>query len=107
MTVVFIGFAAVQYNDPDVFLWMGLYGLAALAGVLFYLGRLSIGAAVTLCGGSLAGALYLAARVLGRQPLFMEEGREMGGLIVVACWAGVLVFQLTRKSDSVPRTPVA
>ncbi|CAM3446105.1 transmembrane 220 family protein [Pontibacter korlensis] len=30
MGLIFLSFVAVQYNDPDPLIWMGIYGIAAL-----------------------------------------------------------------------------
>ena len=41
-TLFFVFAAVVQFNDPDSWLWVLLYFLAALASVLFALGRLKM-----------------------------------------------------------------
>lgn len=38
--ILFLYAAVVQYNDPDTFLWVVIYGLAFLSSVLFYFKKL-------------------------------------------------------------------
>ncbi len=47
-TVFFVFAAVVQFNDPDSMLWVLLYFVAALASVLFFLGRLKLWMALVL-----------------------------------------------------------
>ena len=88
----------VQYNDPDPWVWMTVYGLAAGACVYAFwrpahwLWPGLLGLATALWAAS------LAPRVLGRvafgelfeawemKDLRVEEAREMGGLLIVASW---------------------
>ena len=58
LAVLFIAAAYVQYNDPDATQWYLIYGIAALASVLFYLGKLNFVIALVL------GILYLAGTVM-------------------------------------------
>ena len=41
-TVFFVFAAIVQFNDPDPWLWVLLYLVAAVASVIFFLGRLKM-----------------------------------------------------------------
>ena len=104
MAALFLFAAAVQYNDPDPLRWMAIYGLAALACALSLLRRLRrlVPVLVGLGAGAWAGAL--APGVIGRVSvgeLFqsygmmsetVEEAREMGGLLIVAVWMGLLAL---------------
>lgn len=99
MTAVFALCVAVQWNDPDPFYWMGLYGIALLLAAQAALGR------VPLVPNAAALALFavLAARSLpqllaGREEAFMhwhmlasedEVAREAGGLLLSALWSAV------------------
>lgn len=47
-TVIFIIFAALQYNDPDPYLWVPIYGYAAL-----------------MCGLAATGRYFRSAYLLG------------------------------------------
>ncbi len=58
MTVLFIAAAYVQWNDPDATTWYFVYGIAALASILYYLGRLNFIVALVL------GILYIIGCVM-------------------------------------------
>lgn len=88
---VFALFLYVQFNDPDSMVWLLIYGLAALACVLFHLKRLppaaALGYAVIMV---LVGTYYAWSVISQQQYFFYEEGREAMGSILVACWMLVL-----------------
>ena len=93
LTLLFIYALAVQYNDPDPALWVAIYGLAAVAGLLSLTKRLPWIFPVLLGMVCLAAGLVLSLRVIGQQTLLgSEEGREMLGLFVTALWMGVLAY---------------
>jgi hypothetical protein len=99
MCALFLLSVAVQYNDPDPWLWMPLYGLAAGLAGLGAAGRLPLRA------NAAAGVLYLAlfawwaptlleARPEAFESFHMrapedEAPREAGGLALCALWSGV------------------
>jgi hypothetical protein len=100
---------AVQYNDPDPWLWMTIYGLAAGACGLAWRQP-----AHWLWPGALAlttagWAATIAPRVLGRvafgelfeawemKDMRVEEARELGGLLIVASWMLVLFLRAYNK----------
>ena len=88
MALAFVAFAAVQYNDPDPFLWIAMYLGAAIISLLPKLHAAVPGAyaAITLLGGA-----YLATRVIGQQHLLdSEEGREMLGLLLTGGWCATM-----------------
>lgn len=58
MAVLFIAAAYVQWNDPDATLWYFIYGIAALASIFYYLGKLNFILALLL------GVLYLVGCVM-------------------------------------------
>ncbi|MBI1765093.1 MAG: transmembrane 220 family protein [Acidobacteria bacterium] len=105
---MFIFSVVVQYNDPDPLVWMSVYGLAALACIV----ALKRPAHWQLPGALLLYAALWAAtiapRVLGHVrfgELFeawemkdtrVEEGREFGGLLIVAAWMLVLFLRARR-----------
>ena len=104
MAALFAFAAAVQYNDPDPLRWMAIYGLAMLACGLALTGGLPRLLPALLGLIALVWAGTLAPGVVGRVSvgeLFqsygmlsppVEEGREMGGLLIVAVWMGVLTL---------------
>jgi hypothetical protein len=104
MAILFLFAVAVQNNDPDPLRWMSIYGLAALACGLSLAGRLRRLMPALIGLGALVWAGTLAPGVVGRVSvgeLFqsytmmsepVEEAREMGGLLIVAAWMGVLAL---------------
>lgn len=91
VALVFALFLYFQFNDPDSLLWLMVYGVAALACVLFHLKRLppaaALGYAVIMV---LVGVYYAWSVVSQRQYFFYEEGREAMGSVLVAYWMLVL-----------------
>jgi hypothetical protein len=102
MLVVFLLSVGVQYNDPDAPVWMAMYGAAALACLLFLLGRMHWGFPALIGLVALIWAGFLAPGVIGRvsvgelfdsmqmKTIVVEHGREMGGLLITAAWMTAL-----------------
>ena len=96
--LLFVLFAAFQYNDPDPQVWIPIYGLAAIACFMAYarVGRWWFFA--------LMGVLYVVAAIYQWPPAFegflfgdlemhslnIELARESGGLAICAVVMGVL-----------------
>jgi len=121
MSLLFIAWAAFQANDPDPFLWILVYGLAALASILFLVNRLPIAlpgvfaiigviwamvllsqaeymelsAAVELCKEEMASMVAVCSWI--PQKLMSEKWREMGGLLFASSWMAILAFVLYRS----------
>ena len=103
MTAAFLFSVAVQYNDPDPIRWMSIYGLAALACILKLRDRLRWQFPAVVGAAALGWAASIVPRVIGQTTFgdmfqsfhminpVVEEAREMGGLLIVAVWMGVLV----------------
>ncbi|GAB3549183.1 transmembrane 220 family protein [Spirosoma fluminis] len=102
--LLFLLFAAFQYNDPDPEIWVPIYGFAAVACFMAYasVGRWWFFAAMTV--------IYLVAAYyqwpprfegflfdeLGMRSVNIEMAREAGGLAI--CAAIMLMFAiLTRQ----------
>jgi len=99
MTLLLLYAVAVQYNDPDPIRWMVIYGVAAvLCGVAASGRRLPRATIIVPAVIAAAWAAWTASVVYGGGPLNQmfpgepgtgyvivdtEEGREMGGLIIV------------------------
>jgi hypothetical protein len=110
MSVLFLVAVAVQHNDPDPIRWMAIYGLAGLACALALAGRLPRVVPVLVGVAALAWAATIAPGVVGRVSvgeLFesyamksapVEEAREMGGLLIVTAWMGVLALVGSRST---------
>lgn len=101
--VLFVFFAALQYNDPDPQVWIPIYGFAALACLMAYTG---VGRPWFFI---LMAAIYLLAAVYQWPPVFhgfsfgegmrdmnIEEARESGGLAICTVAMGLMAW-LTRQ----------
>lgn len=88
--VLFLWAAFVQYNDPDAFMWYAVYGLAALASLLFFFDKLNYFLAAILCIGYLVGAFVLwpekfeGVQIGDGDIANIERGREALGLLVIS-----------------------
>lgn len=102
--VFFMLAALVNLNDPDWYLWMTVYGVsAALCLPLVLKPQWSVSKVwntvvtihFTMC---LAYAVYqvvlLFEAIKGelKNPLEQEEGREMGGLLIIIAWTSIARF---------------
>lgn len=106
MCALFLVAVGVQYNDPDPWLWMPLYGLAAALAGLGAAGRLSLRANALALGAFLvAFALWAPALLDARHEAFEtwhmqsaadEEAREAGGLALCALWSALQTWQARR-----------
>ena len=106
MFVIFVSWAAFQYDDPDVLVWALVYGFAALCCLLFFLNRLSPFFAGAMSAGAAVWALVLLFFVLtaGESFSFVDEGlgqmlREALGLLTVAAWTGFLAVMASRRKQ--------
>lgn len=104
MALLFLVAVVVQYNDPDPVQWMAIYGAALVCCVLSVVEKLpwQFSSAVTLIAFLWAGTL--APHVIGHTTWAemtaewhmtvggnaVEEGREMGGLLIVGVWCAFL-----------------
>jgi Transmembrane family 220, helix len=104
---IFVIFAGLQYNDPDPYVWMPIYGYAAVLCWLAFRGKYYPGACVAGIVIYLAYAVYLffakdgvwdwatkhqAANIAGSMQAekpWIEETREFFGLVIVM---GVLLI---------------
>jgi hypothetical protein len=102
MLVMFVFSVIVQYNDPDPWIWMPVYGAAAVACGLELAHRLRWWFSALVGVGSVIWAATIAPHVFGQVPFMdmfsawemkntgIEESREMYGLLIVTIWMVVL-----------------
>lgn len=100
--VVYLLSAAVQYNDPDALPWIGIYLVAAVMCILKFRKQGQHWLAAGLLVISLLWMGSLLPGVVGQTSLQeitasitmrtreVEEAREIGGLLLIALWAGAL-----------------
>lgn len=105
--LMFLFSIAVQYNDPDPWLWMAIYalaGLACLQELLWKDNPLLVPAVVGAI--ALVWAIGLLPGVLGKVriselfaefemkgDLMIEVAREAGGLLIIAVWMQAIVIR--------------
>jgi len=103
----FIWGAAVQYNDPDALKWYAIYGMGALASVLFAFDRLRFLWALFLFGVYLGLSIYnwpdvFEGVTIGEGDIVnIEKGREALGTGILAIV--MLVYALRIKFSSVSK----
>ena len=114
--IAFMISALVQYNDPDALPWIAMYLLAVTMCVVQWLGRQPRWLPRLLLALSLVWAGSLLPEILGQvtwPDIFdslsmktreVEAAREIGGLLLVAIWAGVLSIH-QRRCDSAQYRP--
>lgn len=111
-SLIMLSFVVVQYNDPDPWLWMTIYGTVA---IFLALGAFRIYFPVPMyiqMGLMAAGILYLFPSVIdwislekgenlmqqmNNSKLYIEETRECGGLIVALSFL-ILLWSNFRKN---------
>ncbi len=102
--VLFLYAVYVQANDPDPLLWYVIYGVAALASVLFLTDKLPYSVAVVLFIAYVI-SVYVAwpaqfeGVTIGEGDVKnIEEGREALGLLITAVI--MLIYTLRIKAGS-------
>jgi hypothetical protein len=113
MLVAFVLSVIVQFNDPDPFIWMPVYGAAAVACGLELAHKLRWWFPALVGVGSVVWAVTIASHVFGQVPFLemfgawemkdtgVEESREMYGLLIVAGWMVVLTIANRRSGKHI------
>ena len=96
LSALFLWAAYVQLNDPDSWVWIGIYGVASLGSLFYGLGRLPQWASLilALAYGGLAVAfwpdVFEGVTIGGGDITNIERGRESLGMALCALF--FLVF---------------
>jgi len=99
-TILFVWAAYVQHNDPDALMWYGIYGIAALASLLYVFGKLPYYVALLLFIAYLVGVVAFwpsefEGVSLGTGDINnIEQGRESLGLLINALVMLIYAWQL-------------
>ena len=100
MAILFVAAAYVQWNDPDAILWYFIYGIAALASVMYFLGRLNFIVALVLGIGYIIGSVLLWPEkwegiAIGDGEIEnIEKARESLGLLITALFMLVYAIRI-------------
>ncbi len=115
LSILFVLFAALQYNDPDPWIWIPIYMYAATLCFLAYRGKQykkSLIAGLLVC---LAYAFYLfldkdgvlswardhkaesLVQTMKATKPWIEESREFGGLLIVLLALGMNYLKAGKK----------
>lgn len=109
MLALFLFAAAVQYNDPDPFVWMAIYVAAAAVCATEARRRTPPWLAAGVMTAALLWAASIAYRASGLAPLAslfaewemrdaaVEEAREMYGLLIVGVWMLAITIAAIRR----------
>lgn len=104
--VLFVWAGILQYNDPDALLWYAIYGVAALACLLYYFKRFHP------LLGLILGLIYLAETVMVWPEKWegfeigageienIERAREAGGLLLAGLFMLYLGWSAYRNMRS-------
>ena len=114
--IIFLFFAALQYNDPDPYIWIPIYGYAAL--LCWWASKKKFYAAAYIIGISvyLIYAIYLLftkdgvmdwarehqaenlVQTMKAEKPWIEDTREFGGLLILIIVLGVNYIYAKRKA---------
>ena len=104
--LLFVFSAVLQYNDPDPFIWILIYGTAAVVSFWFVWKSISFRVPLLLGIFGLMGFFYMFPKnfqgfAIGDGDIAtVEEGREAFGLLIIALvmFAFVLRLRFVKKS---------
>ncbi len=88
--ILFLISAVLQYNDPDPFLWIAIYGIAALVAMGFVFNKISYKVPLIIGLLGVLGFFYVFPEkfegfAIGQGDIKnIEEGREAFGLLIIA-----------------------
>ncbi|NNK76158.1 MAG: hypothetical protein HKP42_08840 [Maribacter sp.] len=105
-TILFLISAVLQYNDPDSFLWMFIYGIAACAALGFVLVKVSYKVPAFVGLLAVIGFFFLFPEkfegfTIGEGDIKnIEEARESFGLLIIALVMFVFSFRLRLRKKS-------
>lgn len=100
MALFFLYCCVVQYNDPDPYLWVPVYGAALIISAgRAWTGGFKIPALIVAAGALVYAGTYVVEAIGGysgpdENPMLgmREETREMIGLLITGFWAVFVAF---------------
>lgn len=117
MAILFFFSVYLQFNDPDPVRWSLMYGGAGVVCLLYAFGRGPAWFAGLVTAVAIAWAAVWAPRVIGvthvpdmfaewhmtSGNVHAEEGRELGGLLIVILVCGAVTLARRRQARATPR----
>ncbi|HMB90274.1 MAG TPA: transmembrane 220 family protein [Rhodothermales bacterium] len=115
-TLLLVVFAALQMNDPDPWIWVPLYGAAALVPALALFNRLSLVLALVVIAACVVGMAVSASgfyqfltqgqghtlmEEMSDAYPFIEETREFLGLLITVAVLAYYAFRARRAKKTV------
>ncbi|GIV34491.1 MAG: hypothetical protein KatS3mg031_2026 [Chitinophagales bacterium] len=105
---LFVGFATVQYNDPDFPLWIFAYAVPAYVSFAAFREKFNVELIWMILLGSLAGAFTFfpyghyegVALKQGMKTMEIETARESFGLAIVAFACVIYLYAAYRRRQS-------
>lgn len=119
LAVIFILFAAVQFNDPDPFLWVAIYGLVAAVSAFAAWQKYNRPALIFLMVVCIGGSIYYfpglielfsdheigdLTKTMKAEKPFIEKSRESLGLLLSFLVLLYHYFQAARQKRKHPAT---
>lgn len=104
MAILFVGFAVVQCNDPDPYIWVPIYLFPAVVSAIISIGRkispllILLGSTTFFVGGFFQWPAHWEGVALknGMKNINIEEGREALGLLICAVSLFIYWIYLTQ-----------
>src|SRR6185295_3301933 len=115
--IIFIFFAALQYNDPDPYIWIPIYGYAAVLCWFAFKGRFYLKAYLIGIAVYLGYAAFLVftkngvidwatehnaenlVQTMKAEKPWIEDTREFGGLVILI-FVLLVDFQYAKKNSA-------
>ena len=109
LALLFFTFAAVQYNDPDGFSWIFLYGYVAVMAVMAAMGRYNLALLIPIIAIFALYFIYLTPSIvewiksddslvggMSDDKMYIERSREAFGLLIGLAALSFLFFTRPR-----------
>lgn len=96
LAVIFLLFAAFQYNDQDGILWMGIYGIASIISFAVAIKRINKPIVITSMLAYLIGGIAQWPPIYEgfwqdmNHSIYIEQAREAGGLFL--CFLAMVYY---------------
>jgi hypothetical protein len=111
MAILLLCSAYLQLNDPDAWLWVGIYGLGGVMMLMSLKYRLPVWVSLVFASACLSFALWIMLAVeLVQWPAVVaslrmagtgvEEVREVAGLAIQGAWFGFYAWYAARTDRS-------